>query len=43
MTNNKSYNQFVEGKKRNPIGSLAEVIQMRDEWSYSEFLSLDEY
>lgn len=43
MTNNESYNQFVEGKNATPLVALLENIQMRDEWSYSEFLSLDEY
>ena len=43
MTNNESYNQFVEGKNATPLVDLLENIQMRNDWSYSEFLSRDEY
>ena len=43
MTNNESYNQFVEGKNATPLVALLENIQMHEEWSYREFLSLDEY
>ena len=43
MTNNESYNQFVEGKNATPLVYLLENIQMRNDWSYSEFLSRDEY
>lgn len=43
MTNNESYNQFVEGKNATPLEALLENIQMREDWSYSEFLSQDEY
>ena len=39
----KSYNQFVEGKNATPLVDLLENIQMRNDWSYSEFLSRDEY
>ena len=42
MTNNESYNQFVEGKNVTPLVNLLENIQMRDDWSYSEFLSIAE-
>ena len=43
ITNEELYNQFVMGKNADPLVGLLCDTQMRDDWSYSEFLSRDEY